>query len=120
MSTQQEGFGLGAGSTVEFELIGHAGEMGKYRFYVRGANVTSGFAELLNVPLLPDGSIALEPYLEGPGQRFVQRIARRLLGYENALYARQKAGLPAMTQRALIQARIEAAQSPAIGGWGFL
>lgn len=118
MTKKQDTLGIGAGSTIEFELVGHAGELGKYRFYVRGQDVTSALAELLNVQLLKDNTVALEAYMDGPGQRFIQRVARKLHGFEKALFARQKASLSEMGNKSIILAQLAASQKPTLPGFG--
>lgn len=110
MAATQNDIGLGTGGTVEFELAGYAGELGRYRFYAQGRDITRALADRMSMAHLPDGTIALEPYVDGPGQRFVRQVAKRLLGYENALYARQKAGIPGASRAALLA--LEASREP--------
>lgn len=100
MTAAHNDMGLCVGATVEFELAGYAGELGRYRFFVRGRDISRTLADRMGTSCLSDGTLPLEPYMDGPGQKFIRQVAKRLLGFENALHARQRAGMPALSKSA--------------------
>jgi hypothetical protein len=80
---------LPAGSTVEYELSGHTGQMAKYRFYVNGREITQLLAEIDGRLPSPQGSLPLPHSPEGPGRALIERVAQRLHGSTKGLWAAQ-------------------------------